>query len=86
MLPNPQFLADLVTFTEEMLNGKLHFCVVTAVKCDFEMYILKGTFLFLMKLHYVRLMNIHRELLELSKAGREQVKIICHVQNLSLCF
>ena len=25
MLPNPQFLADLVTFTEEILNGKLHF-------------------------------------------------------------
>ena len=25
MLPNPQFPADLVTFTEEMLNGKLHF-------------------------------------------------------------
>ena len=25
MGPNPQFLADLVTFTEEILNGKLHF-------------------------------------------------------------
>ena len=25
MLPNPQFPADLVTFTEEILNGKLHF-------------------------------------------------------------
>ena len=25
MWPNPQFLADLVTFTEEILNGKLHF-------------------------------------------------------------
>ena len=25
MCPNPQFLADLVTFTEEILNGKLHF-------------------------------------------------------------
>ena len=24
MLPNPQF-SDLVTFTEEILNGKLHF-------------------------------------------------------------
>ena len=23
MLPNPQFLADLVTFAEEMLNAKL---------------------------------------------------------------
>ena len=25
MLPNPQFLADFVTFTEETFNGKLHF-------------------------------------------------------------
>ena len=25
MWPNPQFLANLVTFTEEILNGKLHF-------------------------------------------------------------
>ena len=27
MWPNPQFSADLVTFTEEILNGKLHFFV-----------------------------------------------------------
>ena len=25
MWPNPQFPADLVTFTEKILNGKLHF-------------------------------------------------------------
>ena len=25
MWPNPQFSADLVTFTKEILNGKLHF-------------------------------------------------------------
>ena len=25
MLPNPQFPADLVTLTKEILNGKLHF-------------------------------------------------------------
>ena len=25
MRTNPQFSADLVTFTEEILNGKLHF-------------------------------------------------------------
>ena len=25
MEPNPQETADLVTFTEEILNGKLHF-------------------------------------------------------------
>ena len=29
MWPNPQFPADLVTFTEEIINGKLHFlCIV----------------------------------------------------------
>ena len=28
MRSNPQFPADLVTFTEEILNGKLHFCAV----------------------------------------------------------
>ena len=27
MQPNPQIPADLVTFTEEILNGKLHFFV-----------------------------------------------------------
>ena len=25
MWPNPQFLVDLVKFTKEVLNGKLHF-------------------------------------------------------------
>ena len=38
MWPNPQFPADLVTFTEEILNGKLHFFVQwkknTLVKCE----------------------------------------------------
>ena len=28
MWPNPQLTTDLVTFTEEILNGKLHFCAV----------------------------------------------------------
>ena len=28
MWPNPQESADMVAFTEEILNGKLHFCVV----------------------------------------------------------
>ena len=32
MLPNPQFPVDLVTFTEEMLNGKLHFLCNDIVK------------------------------------------------------
>ena len=29
MWPNPQCLADLVTFTKEILNGKLHRCAVS---------------------------------------------------------
>ena len=28
MWPNPQESADMVAFTEEILNGKLHFCEV----------------------------------------------------------
>ena len=28
MWPNPQETADSVTFTGEILNGKLHFCAV----------------------------------------------------------
>ena len=28
MWPNSQFSVDLVTFTEEILNGNLHFCTV----------------------------------------------------------
>ena len=28
MWPNPQETVDLVTFTEEIFNGKRHFCAV----------------------------------------------------------
>ena len=28
MWPNPQFPVDLITFTEEILNGKIHFCAM----------------------------------------------------------
>ena len=31
MRPNPQFSADSVSFSEEILNGKLHFCAVWKV-------------------------------------------------------
>ena len=31
MWPNPHKTADLVTFTEETLNGKLFFCAVSFV-------------------------------------------------------
>ena len=32
MWPNPQFPADLVTFTEEIINGKVH--LYSACECD----------------------------------------------------
>ena len=32
MWPNPQETTDLVTFTEEVLNGKLNFCAVIDIK------------------------------------------------------
>ena len=35
MWPNPQETEDLVTFTEKILNGKLHFlCSATLYKCQ----------------------------------------------------
>ena len=33
MWPNPQLPVDLVTFTEDILNGKLNFLCTT---CDYE--------------------------------------------------
>ena len=37
MWPNPQFPADFVTFTEETLNGKLHFlCIEWIIKIIYE--------------------------------------------------
>ena len=35
MWPNPQFPTDLVTFTEEILNGKLHFLSTAVVESLF---------------------------------------------------
>ena len=32
MRPNPQVAADLITFTEEIFNGKLHFLYSDAKK------------------------------------------------------
>ena len=32
-MTKPQFPADLITFTEEILNGKLHFCVHCDMSC-----------------------------------------------------
>ena len=36
MWPNPQQTADLVIFTEEILNGKFHFCVVKDIPVHSE--------------------------------------------------
>ena len=33
MLPNPQETADLLTFTEEILNRKLHFIYYKLITC-----------------------------------------------------
>ena len=42
MWPNPQKTADLVTFTKETLNGKIHFfCVVCFI--SFIIFVLKTT-------------------------------------------
>ena len=40
MGPNPQFSADLITFTEETLNGKLHFL------CSVENFVLYKEFFY----------------------------------------
>ena len=46
MWPNPQFPTDLVTFTEEILNGNLHFlCSVIHVPLLWEIVTNTGTFL-----------------------------------------
>ena len=34
MRPNPQKTADLVTFTEDILNGKLHFLCSERFRCS----------------------------------------------------
>ena len=34
MWPNLKLLVDLVTFTEKILNGKLHFCTVQVIEQD----------------------------------------------------
>ena len=52
MWPNPQETADLVTFTEENLNGKLHFlCSVCILK------ILHRSLCFIIKKHGLNLFS-----------------------------
>ena len=38
MWPNPQVTADLVTFTEEILNGKLHFLCSVSINDVTELH------------------------------------------------
>ena len=48
MKPNPEFSADLVTFTEKTLNWKLHF-ILSEVKAFFIIQL----FVFASTIHYV---------------------------------
>ena len=36
MWPNPQETTDLVTFTEEILNEKLHFCAINLIPTNHD--------------------------------------------------
>ena len=42
MRPNPQFPADLVTFTEEILNGKFHFLCSKGLHKFSSLFIMKS--------------------------------------------
>ena len=44
MWPNPLETADMVTFTEEILNGKLHFCKVRSTETYFEVLFQSETY------------------------------------------
>ena len=47
MWPNPQETADLITFTEEIFNGKLHFlCTVLNVEDPLDLQITLAFFNF----------------------------------------
>ena len=38
MGPNPQHPADLVTYTEEILHGKLSFCAVSVIQFQSDIF------------------------------------------------
>ena len=40
MRPNPEYPADLLTFTEEILNGKLHFSCSDKMFCSTQKFLL----------------------------------------------
>ena len=53
MWPNPHFPADLVTFTEEILNGKLRFFVQCNVDMVVKILIYVTKILFGILLHVI---------------------------------
>ena len=57
MWPNLQFRADLVTFTEEILNGKLQFLWSA---CFPSIFLLLAPFILMLK------QNLHKHMLQIS--------------------
>ena len=49
--PNPQKIADLVTFTEETLHGKLHF--LCCVNCFWQLTISSKSYIFDLNFHRI---------------------------------
>ena len=74
MLPNPQFTAYLVTFTEEIFNGKLHFLCSVVIKSKIKnLYIeliilleVKNKNIIRITIHYFFLLFFYRN----NQAGR----------------
>ena len=59
-LPNPQFPEDLVTFTEEILNGKLHFLCsdISYIRCHMSYIIgIKNIKILLQKSYIIACIN-----------------------------
>ena len=50
MWPNPEFPADLLTFTEESQNGKLHFFPGKGKECRDESFIISPSLFEITKL------------------------------------
>ena len=67
MWPNPQFAGDVVTFTEKILNGKLHFCAMgdnflSKTSKNFKNWLFKQYFL---KMNFQKILFNFKELLGL---------------------
>ena len=66
MRPNPQFSADMVTFNEEIFNGKLHFSCSAIIKKSLE-FILVSFLLNLKRYLHENFFGIPRTTLQNSK-------------------